>query len=69
MSEKQVNFVYKKVEEGKINNVNTRKQELIQELDRDKDNPYKRIVLNKVYRDEDKTLQVEEWSIFTDQIK
>ena len=46
LSEKQANYVYKKVEEGKIINVNTLKQELVQELDR----------------------QVEDWSIFTDQI-
>ena len=59
----------KKVEEGEIINVNTLKQELEQELDREDDNPYKKVVLNKVYRDEDKTLQVENWSIFTDQIK
>ena len=31
--------------------------------------PTKRVVLNKVYRDENKTPQVENWSIFTDQIK
>ena len=52
LSEKQTKYVYKKVEEGKIINVNTLKQELAQDLDR-----------------EDKTLQVENWSIFTDQIK
>ena len=69
LSEKQANYVYKKVEEGKIINVNTLKQELVQELDRDDDNPYNRVVWNKVYRDEDKTLQVEDWSIFTDLIK
>ena len=53
LSEKQTNYVFKKVEQGKIINVNTLKQELIQELDRDNDNPYKRVILNKVYRDED----------------
>ena len=68
MSEKQANYAYKKVE-GKTINVNMLQQELEQALDREDDNPYKRVVLNKVYRDEDKTLQVENWSIFTDQIK
>ena len=47
--------------------MNTLKQELEQDLDKENDNPYKRVVLNKVYRDEDKTPQVENWSIFTDQ--
>ena len=69
MSEKQADFVYKKVEEGKVINVIMLKQELEQDLDRKDDNPYKRVVLNKVYRDEDKTPQVENGSIFTDQIK
>ena len=49
--------------------MNTLKKELEQDLDREDDNPYKRVVLNKVYREEGKTPQVEDWSIFTDQIK
>ena len=49
--------------------MNTLKQELEQDLDREGNNPYKRVVLNKLYSDEDKTPQVENWSIFTDQIK
>ena len=69
LSEKQPNYVYKKVEEGEVINVNTLKQELEQDLDRKDNNPYKKVVLNKVYRDEDKTLQGENWSIFTDKIK
>ena len=49
--------------------MNMLKQELEQDLDREDDNPYKKVVMNKVYRDKDKTPQVENWSIFTDQIK
>ena len=69
LSEKQADYVYKNVEDGKVINVNMLKQELEQDLDREDGNPYKKVVLNKVYRDEDKTPQVENWSIFTDQIK
>ena len=69
LSEKLATYVYKKIEEGKIINENTLKQELEQDLDRKDDNPYKKVVLNKVYKDDDKTLQLENWSIFTDQIK
>ena len=69
LSEKQANYVYKKVEEGEDINVNTMEHELEQDLDREDDNPYKKVVLNKVYRDEDKTLQMDNWSIFTDRIK
>ena len=43
--------------------------EIEQELDREDENPYKRVILNRVYRDEDKTPQMENWSIFTDKIK
>ena len=69
LTEKQVGYVYKKVKEGKSINVNALKQELEQDLGKKNDNPYKKVVLNKVYSDEDKTPQVENWSIFTDQIK
>ena len=48
LSEKKANYVYKKVEEGNVINVNTMKNELEQELDREDDNPYKRVILNKV---------------------
>ena len=52
------NYVYNKVEEEKSINVNALKQELEADLDKKHDNPYKKVVLNKVYRDEDKTPQV-----------
>ena len=50
LSEKQADYIYKKVEGGKSINVNTLKQGLEQDLDKDNDNPYKKVVLNKVYR-------------------
>ena len=69
LSEKQANYVFKKVEEGTIINVNTMKNEIEQDLDREDDSPYKRVILNKVYKDEDKTHQMENWSIFSDNVK
>ena len=42
------------------------KHELEQDLDKGDNNPYKRVILNKVYKDEDKTLQMENGSIFTE---
>ena len=56
LSEKQANYVYKKVEEGNVINTKTMKHEIEQELERDDDNPYKSVILNKVYKEEDKTL-------------
>ena len=54
LSEKQANYVYKKVEEEVIN-IYTMKNEIEQEIDREDDNPYKREIFNKVYKEEDKT--------------
>ena len=54
LSEKQANYIYKKVEEGKVININTMKHEIEQDLDREDNNSYKRLILNKVYKDEDK---------------
>ena len=68
LTEKQANHVYEKVEEGGIINVDTLKKELEQDLDREDDNPYKKVILNKVYK-ENQSPQIEDWSIFTDQIK
>ena len=69
LSEKQDNYVFKKVEEGKVINVNTIKHELEQDLDREDDNPYKRVSLNKIYKGEDKTPWMENWSIFSDNVR
>ena len=59
MIEKQANYIYKKVEEGKVINVNTMKNELEQDLNREDVDPYKRVILNKVYKDKDKMPQIE----------
>ena len=50
--EKQASCVYKKVEEEDIINTKTMKHEIEQEIDREDDNPYKRVILNKVYKEE-----------------
>ena len=59
LSEKPANYVYKKVEEGNVINTKTMKHEIEQEMDREDDNPYKKVILNKVYKEEDKTPQME----------
>ena len=40
-------------------------QEKLTEIDRGDNNPYKKVILNKVYKDEDKTPQMENWSILS----
>ena len=69
LSEKQANYVYRKVEEAEVINVNTMKHELEQDLDREDNNPYKRVILNEVYKGKDRTLQMENWSMFSDNIR
>ena len=70
LSEKQANYSCKNVEEeGKVININTMRNEIEQDLDRKDDNPYKRVILNKVYKDKDKTQQMENWSIFSDNVR
>ena len=55
LTEKQMDYVYKTVEEGNIINTKTMIHEIEQNqvIDRDDDKPYKKVVLNKVYREEE----------------
>ena len=73
LTENQANYVYKKVEQGHIINTKTMKceieQEKLTELDREDDNPYGKVILNKVYKEEDKTTQIENWSILSDNVR
>ena len=63
LTEKQTDYVYKAVEEGNIINTKTMTYETVQNQD---DNPYKKVVLNKAFREEDKSLEIRNWSIFSD---
>ena len=73
LTENQASYVYKKVEQGNIINTETMKheigQEKLTEIDREGDNPYKKMILNKVYRDEDKMTQMGNWSILSDNVR
>ena len=66
LTEEQTKYVYKKVEQGKEINTETLKQEIDQEKltekateVEDEINPYHKVVLNNVYKDEIKTTQME----------
>ena len=63
LTEKQTDYVYKTVEEGNIINTKTMMFETIQNQG---DNPYKKAVLYKVFREEDKSPEMRNWSIFND---
>ena len=66
LTEKQTDYVYKTVEKGKIINTKTIMYETKQSQD---DNPCKKVVLNKVYREEDKSPEMRNWSNFSDNIR
>ena len=63
LTEKQASYVYKKIEEGNIINTKTMKCEIKEVIDRKDDSPYRSVILNKVYKDEYKTLEMKNWSI------
>ena len=78
MTEDQARHVYKMVETDKIINIETMKQEIVddkmirnrlKEKDNTEANPYQMAILNKVSRDETKTEQMIHWSILSDLIK
>ena len=60
LTKKQAEYIYKAIEEGNIINTKAVMYEIEQNQD---DNSYKKIVLNKVYREEDKTPEKRNWSI------
>ena len=66
LTEKQTDYIYKVIEEGNIINTKPITSEMMQNQD---DNPYKKVVLNKVFREEDKSLEMRNWSIFSDNIR
>ena len=66
LTEKQTDYVYKVVEEGNIINTKPITPETMQNQD---DNAYKKMVLNKVFREEDKSPEMRNWSIFGDYVR
>ena len=63
LTERQADHIYKAVEEGSMINTKTMTCETTQTQD---DNPYKKVVLNKVFKEEDKSPEMKNWSIFSD---
>ena len=63
LTEKQTDYVYKAIEESNIINTKTMMYQTGQNQD---DNSYTKVVLNKVFRGEDKSPEMRNWSIFSD---
>ena len=65
-TERQADHVYKVVEKGSMINTKTMVSEINEDQD---DNPYKRVVLNNVYKQPDKSPEMQSWSIFSDNVR
>ena len=61
-----MDYVYKAIEEGNIINTKAMMYEIEQTQDA---YPYKKVVLNKVFREEDKSPEMRNWSIFSDNVR
>ena len=66
LTERHTDHVYKAVEKGNMINTKTMTSEMTQNQD---DNPYKRVVLNNVYKTPEKCPEMKNWSIFSDNIR
>ena len=71
LTERQTDHVYKAIEEGNMINTKTVTCESMTcELNQCQDNnPYKRVVLNNVYKEPDKSPEMKSWSIFSDNVR
>ena len=66
MTERQTDHVYKAIEEGSIINTKSVTCEPTQVQD---DNPYKKVVLNNVFKEKDESPEMMNWSIFSDNVR
>ena len=66
LTERQADHVYKVMEKGDMINTKTMTCKTAQIQD---DNPYKKVVLNKVFKEEDKSPEMRSWSIFSDNVR
>ena len=71
LTEKQTDHVYKAIEEGRVINAKTVTCEsmICKTNQCQNDNPYKRVVLNNVFKEPDKTPEMWSWSIFSDNVR
>ena len=66
LTERQADHIYKVIEKGDMINTKTMTCETAQIQD---DNPYKKVVLNKVFKEEDKSLEKRNWSVLSDNVR
>ena len=66
LTERQADHVYKAMEKGNMINTKTMTSKMTQNQD---DNPYKRVVLNNIYKIPEKCPEMKNWSIFSDNVR
>ena len=66
LTERQADHVYKAMEKGNMINTKTMTDKMAQDQG---NNPYKRVVLNNVYKIPEKCPEIKNWSIFSDSIR
>ena len=66
LTERQTDHIYKAIEEGNMINTKIITCEMNQGQS---DNPYKRVILNNVYKEPDKSPEMKSWSIFSDNVR
>ena len=66
LTERQTDHVYKTVERGDMINTKTMTSKMTQDQGH---NPYKKVVLNNVYKVPGKCLEMKNWSIFSDNVR
>ena len=66
LTERQADYVYETVKKGNMINTQTMTSEMTQDQG---DNPYKRVVLNNVYKVPEKCPEMKNWSIFSDNVR
>ena len=66
LTERQTDHVYKTMERGDMINTKTMTSEMTQDQS---NNPYKKVVLNNVYKVPEKCSEMKNWSIFSDNVR
>ena len=66
LTERQADHVYKAMKKGNMINTKTIISKMTQDQD---DNPYKRVVLNNVFKVPEKCPEMKNWSIFSDNVR
>ena len=69
LTERQTDHVYKAIEEGNMINTKTITCESVACKSTQDDNPYKKVVLNNVFKEKDESPEMRNWSIFSDNVR